>query len=98
MNLFGGILNSSDNFDDQKDYWFIGLFFKIDPIVIDDYTKKKFVNMQLEHLRPQRNIDNIVKKSDEIYKINMTDDMESDEGDEIGENKDETINTEIKVL
>ena len=46
--------------------------------------------MQVENLRPQRNIDNNDKKSDEIYKINMIDDKESDERYEIGENKEET--------
>ena len=30
--------------------------------------------MQLENLRPQRNIDNNNKQSDEIYHINMIDD------------------------
>ena len=37
---------------------FKGHFFKITPTVIYDYTKKKFLNMQLEILRPQRIIEN----------------------------------------
>ena len=56
MNLLGDILNDVDNVDDQEDHGFRVSFFKISPTVIDDYTKKKFMNMQLEHLRPQRNI------------------------------------------
>ena len=58
MNLLGGIFNDSENVDDQEDYGFRGLFFKIAPTVVDYYTKKKFLNMQLEHLRPQINIEN----------------------------------------
>ena len=57
-NLLGGILNAGDNVDDPEDYEFTGSFFKITPTVIDDYNKKKLMNMQLENLRPQRNIDN----------------------------------------
>ena len=49
------------------------------PTIIDDYTKKKFLNMQLENLRPQRNIENNDKQYDEIYQINLIDDKESDE-------------------
>ena len=51
--------------------------------------------MQLEYLRPQRNIDNNDKKSDGIYQINIIDDKESDERDHIGENKEEKLNTYI---
>ena len=58
MNLLGYILNAGDNVDDKEDHGFRGSFFKIYPTVIDDYTKKKFLNMQLENLRPQRNIEN----------------------------------------
>ena len=54
--------------------------------------------MQLENLRPQRNIENNGKKSDEIYQINMIDDKESDERDKIGKNKEETQDTYIEVL
>ena len=45
--------------------------------------------MQLEHLRPQINIDNNEKQFDERYQINMIDDKESYERDQIGENKEE---------
>ena len=51
--------------------------------------------MQLENLRPQLNIENNVKKYDEIYQINVIDDKESDERYHIGENKEETLNTDI---
>ena len=57
-NLLGDILNADDNVDDQEDSGFTRSLLKIAPTVIDDYTKKKFMNMQLENLRPQRNIDN----------------------------------------
>ena len=69
-------------------------FSKTVPTVIDDYTKKKFLNMQLENLRPQINIENNDKKSDEIYQIHIIDDKEFDERDHIGEKKEETLNTD----
>ena len=78
MNLLGDILNSGGNVDYQEDYGFRGSFFKTAPTVIDDFTKKKFLNMQVENLRPQRNIENNDKKSDEIYQINIIDDKKSD--------------------
>ena len=51
-----------DNVDDKEYYGFIGSFFKISPTVIDDYTKKKYLNMQLENLRPMKNKDMNDKK------------------------------------
>ena len=54
--------------------------------------------MQLENLRLQRNIDNNYKQSDERYQINIIDDKESDERDQIGENKEEILNTDIEIL
>ena len=54
--------------------------------------------MQLEHLRPQINIENNDKQSDERYQINMIDDNEYDEKYHIGENKKDTLNTDIEVL
>ena len=51
--------------------------------------------MQLEHLIPQRNIDNNDKQSDERYQINIIDDKKSDERDIIGEKKKETLNIDI---
>ena len=47
MNLLGDILNAGDNVDDQEDYVFTGSFYKLAPTVIDDYTKKKLMNIQL---------------------------------------------------
>ena len=79
MNLLGDILNADDNVDYKEDYGFRGSFFKISPTFIDEYTKKKFPNMQLENLIPQINIENNDKKTDEIYEIKMIDDTESDE-------------------
>ena len=86
--MLGDILNSGDNVDDQEDYGFTGSFFKIAPTVLYDYTKNKLMNMQLENLRPQRNIENNDKQYDEIYQINMIDDMEYDERGQIDENKE----------
>ena len=63
MNILGDILNSGDNGNDQEDYLFTGSFLKIPSTIIYDYTKKNFLNMQLEILRPQRNIENNDKQS-----------------------------------
>ena len=82
-NLIGEILNAGDNFDDQEDYRFTGSYFKIAPTVIDEYTKKKFLNMQLENLKPMRNIETNDKQSDEICQKNLIDDKESDERNQI---------------
>ena len=51
--------------------------------------------MQLEHSRPQRNIENSYRQSDEIYKINIIYGKESNERYQIDENKEETLNTDI---
>ena len=91
-------MNAIDNVDDQEDYRFRGSSFKIAPTVIDDYAKKKCLNTQLENLRPQRNIEKNNKQSDKRYQINMLDDKESDEEDQIGENKKEILNIYIEVL
>ena len=74
MNMLCDILNSGDNINDQEDYGFTGSFFKILPTIIYDYTKKNFLNMQLENLIPQRNIENNDKQYNKRYKINMIDD------------------------
>ena len=68
--MIGGILNAGDNVDDQEYFGFTGSYFKIAPTIIDDYTKKTFLNMQLEILRPMRNIENNDKKTDERYQKN----------------------------
>ena len=54
--------------------------------------------MQLENLRPRIDKENIDKHSDERYQINMIDDKKSDERDQMGKNKKETLNTDIEVL
>ena len=71
-------MNAGDNINDQQDFGFTGSFFKIAPTAIDNYTKKKFLNVQLENLRPKRNIDNKDKKSDKFYQIHIFDDQVSD--------------------
>ena len=48
MNLFDEILNAVGNVDDQEDHGFIGSFFSIYHIIIDDKTKNKLINIQLE--------------------------------------------------
>ena len=98
MNLLGDTLNAGDNVEDQEDYGFTGSFFKIFSTFIDDYTKNKSLNMQLESFRPQRNIENIDKQSYERYQINMIDEREYDERYQIFEKKEETLNTDIEVL
>ena len=64
MNMLGDILNAGDNVNDQEYYGFTGSFFKITSTIIYDYTKKNFLNMQLENLISQRNIENNDKQSD----------------------------------
>ena len=56
------------------------------------------MNIQLESLRPQINLENNDKQSDEIYQINIIDDKESNEIDHISEKNEETFNTYIEVL
>ena len=54
--------------------------------------------MQLENLRPQINVENNDKQSDEMYQINMIDDKESDERDQISKNYEEKVTEDIEVL
>ena len=61
-NMFGDIFNAGDNVGDQEDYGFRGSFFEITPTVIYEYTENLLKNMQLENLRPMRNVDNNEKK------------------------------------
>ena len=98
MNLLGDILNADYNVYDQGDYRFRGSFFKTAPTIINDYTENKFLNMQLENLRPQINIENNDKKSDERYNRNVIYDKEYYERDRIGEDNEQTLNTYIEVL
>ena len=67
-------------------------------MVIDDYTKKKLMNMQLGNLIFQRNIYNIYKQYDEINRINMIDENVSDERNQIGENDEDISTDDIEVL
>ena len=97
-NLLGDIFNAGDNIDDQEDYGFRGSFFKIAPTVIYDYTKNIFLNMHLEDLIPQRNIENIEKKSDEGNRINMIHENLSDKRNQIGKNDEDRSTDDIEVL
>ena len=56
------------------------------------------MNKQLENLRSQRNMENNEKCFDEIYHINMIDYKEYNDRETLGENKEETLNTDIEVL
>ena len=96
--MLDDILNAVGNVDDHEYYGFRGSLIKIAPTALYYYTKKKLLNMQLENLRPQRNIENNDKKSDEIYQKNMIYEKESDERDLFVEKKEETLNTDIEVL
>ena len=60
--MIGEILNDGDNVDDQEDFGFTVSYFRIPPRVIYSYTKKKYLNMQLENLRPMKNKDMNDKK------------------------------------
>ena len=91
-------MNSFDNVDDQEDYGFRGSYFKILPKFIDDYTRKKCLNMQLENLILQINIDNTDKKNDERYKINMVYDKDSDVTNQIGKKYEEKMTSDIELL
>ena len=79
-------MNAGENIDDQEDFGFTGSYFKIPPTVIYYYTKNKFMNMQIENLRPMRNIENNGKQTDEIYQKILIDDKESDERYQISKN------------
>ena len=46
--MLGDILNAVDNVYDKEDYGFRGTFFQIAPTLVDDYTKKNILNMQLD--------------------------------------------------
>ena len=81
--MIGEILNAGENVHDQEYFGFTGSSLKISPTVIDDCTKNKFLNMQLEISIPMRNIDNNDKKTDERYQNKLIDDKESDERDRI---------------
>ena len=96
--LIGEIFNAGDNIDDQEDYGFSGSYFKISPTVIDDHTKKKFLNMQLGNLRPQINIENNDNQYYERYQINMIGDNESDERDHIDEKEGRNIEYRYIIL
>ena len=78
-NMIGEILNLRDNVDDQEDCGFTGSYFNIAPTDIYDYTKNKFLNMQRENLRPQRNIENNYKQTDKRYQKHLIYDKKSDE-------------------
>ena len=85
----GEILNAGDNVYDQEDFGFTGSYFKISPTVIDDYTKNKFLNMQQEHMIPQRSMEKNDKRTDGIYQKILIDNKESDERDQISESDKE---------
>ena len=86
MNVLGDILNSGGDVEDQEDYGFTSLLFKIYPTITDDITKKKLMNIKLGNLRSQIDIESIDKYSDERNRLDIIDDKEFDERDQIREN------------
>ena len=76
-------MNAGDNVDDPEYLGFTELYFKTAPTIIDECTKKKSLNMQLEYLIPMRNIENNYKQTYERYQKGFIDDKESDERDQI---------------
>ena len=98
MNVLGDILNAGEIVEYQEYYGFTGSFFKIAPTVIDEYTKKKLMNMQLVNLRFQRNIENIDKQTHERNQINMIEKNVSDERNHIYEKDENRSTNDIEVL
>ena len=82
-NMIGEALNAGGNVDDDEYFGFTGSHFKTSPTVIDDYTKNKFLNMQVKNLIPMINIENNDKQTDERYQKILIYDKESDERDQI---------------
>ena len=72
-NMIGEILNAGDNVDDQENFGYTELYFRIAPTNIYDYTKDKLLNMQQNNLRPQRNIEINDKRTDERYQKKIDD-------------------------
>ena len=98
MNVLGDILNSGGDVEDQEDYGFTSLLFKVYPTITDDITKKKLMNIKLVNLISQRDIQNIEKYYDEINWIDMIENKESDEINQIGENYENKSTDDIEVL
>ena len=83
MNMLDDIFNAGDNVDDQEDNGFRGSSLE-SPLSLQITIHLFFLNIQLEHLRPQRDIENNGNESDETYQLNMIDNKESDERCQIG--------------
>ena len=66
-NTSGDILNAGENVDDKEIFGFSEYYFKIAPTNIDEYTKSKWLNLQQENMRPQRNIEINDKSPDEKF-------------------------------
>ena len=96
--MIGEILNVGDNVDDQETFGFTGSYSKIAPTNKDDYIENKFLNMQQENLRPQKNRQNNDKQTDEIYQKFLIDDKESDEIDQISKYNEERIIEDIEIM
>ena len=74
------------------------VIFKIAPTVIYDYTKNKFMNMQLENLRPTINIEINENHTDERYQFFFIYDKKSDERYQIYKFDKEKMIEDIEVL
>ena len=82
----------------KKDFGFTVSYFYFSLTVIDDYTKNKFLNMKLEHLRLMRNIGNNYIQNDERYPKILIADKEYDERDQVSTSDEEKMIKDIKVL
>ena len=52
INTSGDILNAGENVDDEECFGFSESYFKIAPTNIDEYTKRKLLNLQQDNMRP----------------------------------------------
>ena len=68
-NTSGDILNAGYNVDDKEMFGFYEYYFKIGPTNIDEYTKIKLLNLQQDHMIPQRNKEINNKIPDEKNRI-----------------------------
>ena len=72
-NTSGDILNNKDTVDDKEMFGFSESYFKIAPTNIDEFTKRKVLNLQQDNMIPQRNIEINEKIPNERYQNNKTD-------------------------
>ena len=92
-------MNAGDNVDNQENFGFTESYFKIAHThIYGCYTENKFLNMQQDHLIPQRNIENNDKQTDERYHNILIDEKESDKKYQISKNDEEKIIEDIEIM